>query len=394
LADGAPPPATGTVRQRRVYYVCGIDPRGARFYHAMWREEAAKQKAVDGREYVVGDADEEGPLTTAWTVRARVDGQETVSRHVYLRWDDLMRAYWPSRSSTLLRLPGIYARHLRSGLLARTWRHGRGFFWAYFLTPVIYLLLTLLLVGGGAWAAATLAAASGADGRTAWLAAAAAAALLLWLCVANADHIRLFWLCRTQVFMEQWAMREPPSFAQRWQAFAQRIEDDLRRDVASGDAPDEVLLVAHCGGAPAAVQIAATWLAMHRPAPGEPQLKLLTLGQAIPLVGLAPGAARFRDQLLAVGRSGLPWLDMTAPADLLCYALANPFTACGLEMPAQAGYRLKSSRFDLMFPPPAYSRLRKDIFRTHFQYLMASALPVDNDWFQLTCGPAPLPVPA
>ena len=55
-------------------------------------------------------------------------------------------------------------------------------------------------------------------------------------------------------------------------------------------------------------------------------------------------------------------------------------------------YRIKSARFDRMFEPREYSRLRKDLFRTHFQYLMASQRPVDNDWFQLTCGPRPLDV--
>jgi hypothetical protein len=386
------PGAAAPILRRRVYYVCGVDPRGADFYHQMWRAEAGRQGPVDGREYTVGDASADGPHATRWRVRARSEGIETESEHVFLHWEDLMRAWWPqSRLETLRRLPGLYWMYLTSGMLARTWSCARGFFWAYFLMPVIYALLAALLAAGTGWAAARGAAALGWPAAPSALLVAAVVLGTLWLALLNAENIRLFWLCRAQVFMGLWATQPPEAFAQRWQAFAQRIEDDRQRDVP-GEAPQEVLLVAHCGGAPAAVHVAQAWLALQPPGTPASGLKLLTLGQAIPLLGLSPKAQWFREHLRVVGASGLPWLDYTAPSDPLCYALANPFTTCGVPLPADAPYRLKSSRFDRMFPAREYARLRKDIFRIHFQYLMASRQPVDNDWFQLTCGPRPLPM--
>ncbi|MEO7392687.1 MAG: hypothetical protein ABIU58_10960 [Ramlibacter sp.] len=62
----------------------------------------------------------------------------------------------------------------------------------------------------------------------------------------------------------------------------------------------------------------------------------------------------------------------TAPTDPLCYALVNPFTACGLPAPSHPGYRLKSARFDRMFRPEDYAQVRRDYFRIHFQYLMST----------------------
>jgi hypothetical protein len=83
-------------------------------------------------------------------------------------------------------------------------------------------------------------------------------------------------------------------------------------------------------------------------------------------------------------------MEITAPSDPLCYALVNPFSACGLATPTRSSFQLKSARFDKMFDPPEYALLRKDFFRIHFQYLMATRHPVENDYFSLTAGTRPL----
>ena len=103
---------------------------------------------------------------------------------------------------------------------------------------------------------------------------------------------------------------------------------------------------------------------------------------------MIPQAGWFRAQMQAVGDSDLPWLDCTAPGDPLSFVLVDPFRMCGLATPARAGYRIKSSRFDKMFAPQDYAAIRKDAFRVHFQYLMASGLPVGNDFFTITAGAA------
>jgi hypothetical protein len=390
-STGAPAGEASRVARRRVYYISGVDPRGPRFYHQMWQAEAQKQATVDGRRYEVGAATDDGPLATRWTVRSHHDGQDTESRHVFLRWEDLMRELWPaSRLAVIANMPRMYWLYLRSGLLARTWSVARPFFWAYFFMPLIYVVLSLLIVAGTGWAVNTL---------MAWLQAPdwlgigcsiAAAAALLWALLENGDRTRLFWLAGAHVFMVRWARDGPDPFAQRWRDFAALIEADLQRDTADS-APDEVLIVGHCGGAPAAVAVAQCWLALQ-PAGSQPttRVKLLTLGQAIPLLSVIPQASWFRDQLRQVGESQMPWLDYTAPADPLCYRLTDPFTICGLPSPDRPGFRVKSSRFDRMFPPAEYAKLRRDIFSVHFQYLKATQLPVENDYFRLTCGPQPL----
>ena len=49
-----------------------------------------------------------------------------------------------------------------------------------------------------------------------------------------------------------------------------------------------------------------------------------------------------------------------------------------------------SPRFAEMFDASAHRALKRDKFKLHFQYLMATDLPVPNDYFAITAGPKPL----
>jgi hypothetical protein len=48
--------------------------------------------------------------------------------------------------------------------------------------------------------------------------------------------------------------------------------------------------------------------------------------------------------------------------------------------------KLLSPKFAEMFEPAAYAELRRDKFRMHFQYLMASPRPVRFEYFAITAG--------
>ena len=41
-------PVARTVRRRHVFYLSGFDPKGASYYHALYRAEAAQQAEVNG----------------------------------------------------------------------------------------------------------------------------------------------------------------------------------------------------------------------------------------------------------------------------------------------------------------------------------------------------------
>ncbi len=383
-----PAPDVPPIRRRQVYYLSGFDPRGARFYHQLYRTEAALQQTVNACRYEVGRRAKSGEFVTTWTIDTHCGERHAETRFAFLGWDDLVRAHWPTSALRVIgAMPAFYRHYAAAGGFAKTLQCAPRTFWTLML-PVLYALVTLLLAGlaaaGSAWLASRWT-------HVAWAGLVVglfAAAIALKLCLVGAERLRLFWLMRIFMFVLMWGRTRPAALDQRWTRFAAQIQADLAQHPA-----DEVLIVGHSVGAMAAVAVAAQWLRLQAEsatsgiaAPAPPPMTLLTLGSVIPFLGFVPEAGWFRAQVAALGDSNIAWLDHTAPHDPLCYPLVDAFAACGLPRLEGSAYRIKSARFDKMFPAADYAKLRQDAFRVHFQYLMATRLPVPNDFFHLTAG--------
>lgn len=378
--------------KRRVYYISGFDPRGARFYHQLYKSEAALQEPINGFRYEVSKRGKTGEHTSAWHITATASAPEAATTdnagtsptrtvYTFLAWDDLIRANWITRRADVLaRMPAYFARALGNGTMKKTRASTpRGF--VTMVAPIFYTLLTLLLATLAGLAVAWLASRLMLGNWLAGLLGLAAAAAVIRGALVLADKHRMFWMMRIMLFVQHWGLRNPPELAERWRHFAELIHADNQQHPA-----EEVLIVGHSVGGLAAIAVAEHYLALQ-PQPLKPgPVKLLVLGNLTPLMGFIPEASWFREQLVRVGHSGLPWFDYSAPADPLCYRLVDPFSVCGLPA-ASAAYKIRSARFDRMFAKAAFKRRARDGFGIHFQYLMATHLPVDNDYFSLTAGP-------
>lgn len=376
----------GAVRRRRVYYLSGFDPRGASFYHRLYRDEAGKQAALHGASIVVGPRSREQGRVSRWRVQADWDGHRVETDYQFLGWDDIVRAHWmPRRAFVLLEGVGVLKHYLVHGALGAIRRAGRGPFFSALFPYVGALSLGVASLGIGAVAAGVVAGlhyplwAAMASGTV-----ATAGGFLGGLRLAERSGV--FWLLRTYSFAYRWGRRPVDSLEARMDEMAERILRDSRERPV-----DEVLLVGHSVGTMLAVSVAARLL---RVAPaGLPTFKLLTLGGCIPLLSLLPTARTFRRDLEAVGASPvLPWTDIAAQADPLCFARTNPLTVSGLDAPRPGQPRQVLARFFRMFPPERYKKLSRNKLRLHFQYLMAGEIAADYDYFRLTAGPDPVAV--
>ena len=167
-------------------------------------------------------------------------------------------------------------------------------------------------------------------------------------------------------------------------AMAERILQDSRQKPV-----DEVLVIGHSVGTMLAVSVAARLLRM---APeGLPAHRLITLGGCIPLLSLNPSAVTFRRDLAELGQAKrLPWVDVAAVADPLCFAGSHPLTVSGVAAPCPGQPRLETARFFRLFPAARYRVLKRNKLRLHFQYLMAGEIAGEYDYFRLTAGPDPV----
>jgi hypothetical protein len=375
-----------TVRRRTVFYVSGFDPKGAGHYHALYREQAALQAQAGGLPIEVGPRKRLPNGDFAWTLQAEEEGVMVDTRYHFLRWDDIVRSHWPRGRAQLWRdvlVAGLY--NLRHGSLWRMFRMAWPMALALFI-PFLTVSGLLLLIPFIAFLFAM--AANSIFGNW-WIAVPCIAALVLLagLLERRLDaRFNMYWLMRSYAFIRRQSLGRTPDLEARLDAQAAQVAERLR----AGD-DDEVLVVGHSSGANNAVQVVAraVRLAGGWPAAARPVLSLLTLGQCLPVTGTLPGSTAFRRELAELGQcASLQWIDFSAPPDASCFPLCDPMAMLDAASPPALPDRPKllSPRFAEMFDALGYRVLKRDKFRMHFQYLMASANAVEYDFFRITAG--------
>lgn len=358
--------------RRTVFYIEGFDPRGPSHYYSIYRDEAAKQARVNGLTVTVGPRRKIDPVSSGWTVSSA----EAETRYVFLRYDDIIRAHWPKSGPAVLRGILRYSwAYLRRGVFAAMFTRSRPIFYFAIMAPALVLIAALLSAFAGAAAGLLLHWSLGFGVSMALFAG------LTMLQPRFDSAVGAFWLARNGAFAADLADGIPEMDA-RIDAFAERIASEARAGATA-----EVLVVGHSFGCLIAASACAR--ALTRMGGAQGGISLLTLGQAIPMVSVQPGAAGLRSELAqAAGDPRLTWVDVSAPSDAMCFALTDPLAASGLRqaVPADPKPKLLSARYVKLFTPETYVPMKRDYYRHHFQYLMAAELPGEYDYFQITAG--------
>lgn len=381
----------GIIRKRHVFFLHGFDPRGPAAYHSMYAREAAKQARLDGAEIAVTKRENDGPRASFWTVNASFDGQETDTRYEFLRWDDIVRRHWPKRKWPLLTLMIGYLLAFREArFLGMLRRAAMPAYLAIFFPPVLvsaFILAGLML----AVLAVLLAGDQGAPWWGALLAFVAVCAAWVFVWDRLEASWNPCWLARVFGFLVSWAKDQVDGLDERHREFAGRLAAGL-----DDPAPDEILIVGHSIGAQHAIAALNRLEEMRPGSLSDPRLKLLTLGQCIPLLARLLGAKKFREDLgrLIVDHP-LLWVDVTSPADPASSCAIDPLAATDrLRGPEQPVHPIQvSPRFHLLMPREQFRKVRRDPLLFHFQYLMAQELAGPYNFFRLTAGPDPLAPP-
>ena len=372
-----------TVRRRCVFYVSGFDPKGAPFYHGLYRQQAGLQSALNGLDIDVGPRQRLPGGNSFWDVTARTTEGTVRTHYEFMHWDDVVRAHWPRTQGQLWwKIVTTTLFYLRTGALWKmfelSWPIALAAFMPFLILCSLALAVPLVMalvhsVGLGV---------TGHELASRFGAVLAAVALLLFARRLEARY-SLYWMMRSFAFTARQARGELPDLEQRLDALAQRLVEQ-----AGSEPFDELLVVGHSSGAIMASSVLARALGLMPRLGSEAgqTLSLLTLGQCIPLLALLPAASAFRRELDLLGSTQqLHWLDFSAPPDGCCFPLVDPLASCDVA-PRPDRPKLLSPRFAAMFDSAAYQALRDDKLQMHFQYLKASQKRVDYDYFLITAG--------
>ena len=392
---GEPPtakPSTHRVRKRCVFYLSGFDPRGARHYHDLYRTQAQLRPTGNTSSLNVTPRfkDTEG---IAWKANFTSGRHTTTTIFKFLAWDDIVRSEWPhSRLRHWIEYAKASSIYLSSGFFKKfreicdrlQIRGEAAAALLYFPNKLVALTISGIIATTGLtfWLTAGL------TGQ-AWLGLLLCCIppLLIWESAHRFEERRnLSWIMRSFAFTSKQAQGRVPELDARLDHFANQVIARVTEDT-----DDEILIIGHSSGAIMAASVMARALQtapdllQHRA-----QIGLVTLGQCIPMLGLLPGATKFRNELRILGQeSGLIWVDISSPADRCCVAMTDPISASGVELDDSERKILFISinpRFHTLFDTHSYHEIKKNAYQMHFQYLCTQPIKSDFDYFEISAG--------
>ena len=379
---------TQQVRNRHVYFLSGFDPKGASYYHGLYRSEAAKQAEVTSATYEVGPRVRGGDGNSTWEVRAEINGQATQTTFEHVQWDDIVRAHWPRTGWQVLvgSLRGYKAALASPSALLKVWHASRRTLVSLAYPAAFWLLV--LLVGAGLGLALGIVARQFVPVPAAYVFGMLSAVGVWAAALAWEKRLNTSWLLRIYQFAGDWRAGRTPQLQSR----LDKLTHDVLRRLEDKNV-DEVMIVGFSvGSILAASAVARIQRAAVDKGLDLERLSLMTLGHCIPLLGLMAGADNFRGELARLGQAPqVRWVDFSSVTDWGSFALVDPLALClGADSLRPYAPRMASPRFHLMFAPDVYQGLIKNKRRMHLQYLMAGQRPTQYDYFAITAGPLSL----
>lgn len=373
--------SSSAITKRQVFYLSGFDPRGAAFYHRLYQEESALQAKLLQANIEVSSRKRQIKLVNHWQIQAdwpKVQADQLNARvhtdYFFLNWDDIVRQSWLTNLKLAqVCVPG-YLSYMRCGAFSNIQKNHRGpFFSAVY--PMLILFLLLLISG----LLGLLAAHFIAQPIIAAVVGLAVTAASLQYGAKLANQWGVFWLLRTYLFVFRMGLNNSAMMLERLNDFVNIIKQTQQENPA-----DEVLLVGHSVGTIMAVHLAAMYAEQHPDLAAK--IKLITLGQCIPLLSGMPQAQLFNQHLSQLQNQPVSaWIDYVARADSLAFCDEQHLLKLEPHQPS-----IRVVRFFNMFEHKRYEQIKKNKLRLHFQYLMAAEKLGDYDYFSITAGALPL----
>ena len=363
------------IKRRLVLFFPGFEPLGAEKHRQRFERAAAKSALLYDAEISCGPLIETEAGLPRFEVLAKGKTYkrktwETKTDFVVFDWSSILEEFEQRplftrcvsgfKALLTFALNGTLAAYMKT-----SWRYGFFFFYPLIITAISVLAGWLCSSLISHYLNIFIGSISG----------VIVSGMLLWLAAQKA-HLLLM--------MDDWA-------------FAASISSGLKSDTASipyafrtvlerlaiGSRHDEILVFAHSLGAVFAVDALGAALAKH------PDLKLnfMTAGSSLMKIALNPNAVNLRENVRIIVKSKVKWVDWQALTDVISFYGSNPATSLGItEGTAPQTITIK---FRHMLSPLTYGKHKRNLFRTHRQFVLAAETRYPYSFHLITAGPVP-----
>lgn len=371
-----------SVQRRAVFFIGGYDPKTPEAFFKRLRKEISRFDTLWGTQSVVLPVAENPDSEIG---RAMIEtgcegeGWKTTTEFNFLALDSIVMADFSRPLAVRLwKYLVAFGDFVVSGpafqFFARAWRFG-----LYFLYPFLTLVLFAL---AGIGAAGLLSPWLGLFSPLAGIGVFALALALLgkkW----PINHLMDLWS-----FSLNFMRGRRPDAEALMQHFAQAI---VQR-VGEGRY-DEVILIGHSTGGMLMLDVAARCIALDSGFSTRARhVSILTLGSTALKAGYHPAAQNFRDGVQRLTDDGkLEWVEVQCLTDVINFYKTDPVSEMKLRRaPGRVFPIVRTVRIRDMLQPETYKRVKRNLFRVHYQYVFGNTKPYWYDFFQVCCGPISL----
>ncbi|EAL5740364.1 DUF829 domain-containing protein [Campylobacter lari] len=362
-------------QKRDVFYIAGYDPRGYRHYYAMFKKNLAEQNTLLNYDYTLSKA--QVNIYPFWQIQTPY----TNTTYTFLGWNDVVKKNWSEGiKDALSDCYSFFRIYTITGLFLKFGKESpHQLITGYY--PFFYVLLSLIF---------TLFCAFGSLfylqnfhivlGILVFILSLVFLPKILY---KLGKKLAVFWIARICSFCANWEKNSQGELELRMDDFARVIFEKLKEN--TNDKNYELILSAHSVGTVLCINVLVKVL---RKCEDEnisfENLKVLTLGECIPLVSYQKRSFGFRKDLEYLGSKNLIWYDFTSIIDGACFAQVDFIRTSGVK--AQFSPKYLSAKFHTLYKSKDYKKIKKDKYKAHFLYLFATQIQGVYNFFEFIIG--------
>ncbi|EAK0441123.1 DUF829 domain-containing protein [Campylobacter lari] len=362
-------------QKRDVFYIAGYDPRGYRHYYAMFKKNLAEQNILLNYDYTLSKA--QVNIYPFWQIQT----PHTSTSYTFLSWNDIVKKNWSEGiKDALSDCYSFFRIYTITGLFLKFGKESpHQLITGYY--PFFYVLLSLIF---------TLVCAFGSlfylqnfHIILGILAFVLSLVFLPKMLYKLGKKLAVFWIARICSFCANWEKNSQGELELRMDDFARVIFEKLKEN--ANDKNYELILSAHSVGTVLCINVLAKVLRKcEKENISFENLKVLTLGECIPLVSYQKRSFEFRKDLEYLGSKNLIWYDFTSIIDGACFAQVDFIRTSGVK--AQFSPKYLSAKFHTLYKNKDYKKIKKDKYKAHFLYLFATQIQGVYNFFEFIIG--------
>jgi len=354
------------IKNRKVFYISGFDPRNSWYYYKLFKQEDHKASHNNGIKNKISRFNKDKKQFT-------IENEKTKTNYEFLTWNNIIKSVWPRTLKTQLKgiyegfrgyiltgkvedflkntpkvlIPGLFP-YLYTILVFISSIIISTFIAVKYPTIISYVIYPFLLMG------------------------------LVYLGVKYGNKIAVYWLSNIFNFFLKWDKGEIP----RLNSMTNSMILNIKKQVKENNY-DEILIVGHSVGSALIVPVIKGLIEKLSQEEIE-KIKILTLGNCIPLKTMQNNSKEYNKDLKDILENEIEWYEVSSPIDGASFPLINPLTYEKNVKEFGKNKIMINPQFYKLYSKKEYYKLKYNWYLVHFLYLRATPKKGKYDYFEIT----------